>query len=108
MVYVVVEGIITVTGTNGANRRNRMLNFKNNVPFRSCISKFNSTFIDNVEELDAVTPKYKLLALSNNYSITSGSLQNYYRDEMNCDESENDANENMVNNNKIKASKSFK
>ena len=74
MVYVVVEEIITVTGTNGGNRRNKMLNFKNNVPFRSCISKFNSTFIDNVEELDAVTPKYKLLAFSNNYSITSGSL----------------------------------
>ena len=51
-----------------------MLNFKNNVPFRSRISKFNSTFIDNVEELDTVTSKYKLLAFSNNYSITLGSL----------------------------------
>ena len=39
--------------------------------------------------------------------MTSGSLWNYYRDEMNYDGNENDANGNMANN-KITTSKSFK
>ena len=38
-VYIVVKGIITVTGPNNVNRRNRKLIFKNNTPFRSCITK---------------------------------------------------------------------
>ena len=42
---------------------------------------------------------YNLLEYSDNYSMTSGSLWNYYRDELNNDENENDANETMVNNN---------
>ena len=32
--------------------RKKKLIFKNNAPFRSCISKINSTFIDNTEDLD--------------------------------------------------------
>ena len=43
--YIVVKGIINVTGTNANNRRNKKLTFKNNAPFRSCISKINNTFI---------------------------------------------------------------
>ena len=35
-------------------------------------------------------PMYNLLEYSDNYSITSGSLQNYYRDEVNDDTNEND------------------
>ena len=54
--------------------------FKNNAPFRSCISKINSTLIDNAEDLDIVMPMYNLLKYSQNYSMTSGSLWNYYRD----------------------------
>ena len=38
--------------------------------------------IDNVEDLDVVMPMYNLLEYSQNYSITSGSLWNYYRDEI--------------------------
>ena len=37
--YIVVKGTITVEGTNDANKRNKKLTFKNNAPFRSCISK---------------------------------------------------------------------
>ena len=40
--YVVVKGIISVRGTNANNRINKKLTFKNNVPFRSCISKINN------------------------------------------------------------------
>ena len=50
--YIVVKGRISVTGTNGANRRNKNLIFKNNAPSRLFISKINNTFIDNEEDLD--------------------------------------------------------
>ena len=59
--YIVVKGIINVTDTNANNRRNKKLAFKNNVPFRSCISKINNAFIDNAEGLDIVMPMYNLL-----------------------------------------------
>ena len=49
---IVVKGIITVGGTNDANKRNQNLTFMNNAPFRSCISKINNTFIGNAEDLD--------------------------------------------------------
>ena len=51
---------------------------------------------------------YNLLEYSGNYTMTSGSLWNYYRDEINDDENENDADETIVNNNKTTTSKSFK
>ena len=54
--------------------------FKNNAPIRSCISKINSTLIDNAEGLDIIMPIYNLLEYSQSCSMTSGSLWNYYRD----------------------------
>ena len=73
-VYIVVKGIISVTGTNPNNRRNKKLTFKNNALFTSCISKINNTFIDNAEDLDIVMTMYSFLEYSENYSMTSGSL----------------------------------
>ena len=72
--YIVVKGIISVTVTNGVNRTNKKLVFKNNAPFRSCITKTNNTFLDNAEDLDIVMPMYNLVEYSDNYSMTSGSL----------------------------------
>ena len=72
--YIVVKGIITVTGTNPNNRRNKKLIFKNNAPFRSCITKINNTFVENAEKLRIVMPMYNLLKYSDNYSMTSLSL----------------------------------
>ena len=40
--YIVVKGRISVTGTNAANRKNKKTTFKNNAPFRSCITKINN------------------------------------------------------------------
>ena len=37
---------------------------------------------DNAEDLDIVMPMYNLLEYSQNYSMTSGSLWNYYRDKI--------------------------
>ena len=39
----------------------KIVAFKNNAPFTSCVSKINSTLIDNAEDLDKVMPMYNLL-----------------------------------------------
>ena len=57
--------------------------FKNNAPLISCISKINNTLIDNAVNVDIVMPMYSLIEYSKNYSKTTGSLWNYYRDEPN-------------------------
>ena len=41
--------------------------------------------MDNAEDLGIVTTMYNLSEYNDNYSITSGSLWNYYRDEVNDD-----------------------
>ena len=105
--YIVVKGTITVEGDNNANKRNKKLTFKNSAPFRSCISEINNTFIDNAEDLDIGMPMYNLLEYSNNYSMTSGSLWNCYRDEVNDNASENNSACNEINNNKTIVGKSF-
>ena len=106
-VYIVVKERISVTGTENANTRNKYLFFKNNAPFRSCISKINNTLIDSAEDIDTVMPMYNLLEYSNNFSMTSGSLWNYYRDEGNDPANEIDNNDNMMNNNKRTTRNSF-
>ena len=84
-------------------KKNRPLAFKNNAPFISCISKINGVLIENAEDLDIVMSMYNLLEYHKNYSKTSGSLWNYYRDEL-IDETNDDKgpNKNVIN------SKSFK
>ena len=56
--------------------------FRNNASFRSSISKVNNTLIDNAEDLHLVMLMYNLLEYSQNYSVTSGSLWSYYREEI--------------------------
>ena len=52
--YIVVKGRIIVRGTNAAKRINKKLTFKNDAPFRSCISKINNSLIDNEQDIDIV------------------------------------------------------
>ena len=87
--HIVVKGRISVRGTNDANKINKKLTFKNNVSFRSCISKINNTFVDLAEDLDIVMLMYNLLEYSDNDSVISRSLWNYYRDEVNHSVNEN-------------------
>ena len=64
--------------------------------------------MDNAEDIYIVAPMYNLLEYDNNYSMTSGSLRNYYRDKVKDSANENtDANSYIVNNNNIATSKSF-
>ena len=51
---------------------------------------------------------YNLLQYSDNYSIISGSLLDYYRDKLNDDQNENENTNNRTNNNKTITSKYFK
>ena len=59
--------------------------------------------IENAEDLDIVMPMYNLLEYSQNYRKTTGSLFNYYRDELS-----DDADDNNSPNIKVINSKSFK
>ena len=40
------------------------------------------TLIDNAEDLDVAMPMYNLLEYSKNYRKTTGSIWDYYRDEL--------------------------
>ena len=60
-------------------KRDKKPSFKNNDPFRSCISKINNSFINHAEDLAIVMPMYNLSEYNYNYSVISGSLWNYYR-----------------------------
>ena len=77
--YILVKGNITVNNTaaadSDANNINKNVIFKNSAPFTNCINEINNTQINNAKNIDIVTPMYNL---SDNYSTTSGSLQQYF------------------------------
>ena len=51
--------------------------------FTKCISRINNTDIDTARDIDIVVPMYNLIEYSDNYSKTSGSLWQYYKDDPN-------------------------
>ena len=98
--YILVEGRITIAVDAGpdsnpdiritaaqllavrqANERNKGVIFKNCAPFINCKSEINNTEIDNAKHI--VIPMYNLIEYSDNYSKTSRSLWQYYKDESN-------------------------
>ena len=101
--YILVNGIITVTGNHPRDRQNRPLILKNNAPFISYITRINGELIEDEDDLDIVMPIYNLLEYSKNYRKTIGSLYNYYRDEL-SDDNDNDSFGNI----KVVNSKAFK
>ena len=101
---IAVKGIFTVSADErDIDEMNRQVILKNNAPFISCISKINGVLVQNAGDLDIVMPMYNLLEYSKNYSKTSASLRNYYKDELTDEINDN----NGPNKNVIK-SKSFK
>ena len=74
--YIAVKGTIYLSAAAAAanenNKPQKHVAFRNNAPFRSCISKICNTFTGNAEGLHVVM--YNLLEYGGNYSITSGSL----------------------------------
>ena len=84
--YILVKGTITITGAGNddaarqADERDKGVTFKNCAPFIKCINRINNTEIDNAKDIDIVMPMYNLIEYSDNYSKTSGSLWQYYKD----------------------------
>ena len=101
--YVLIGGIIRVTGNAPRDRQDRPVVLKNNAPFISFITRINSELIEDADDLDVVMPMYNLLEYSKNYRKTTGSLYNYYRDEL-----DDDADLNNHPNNNVVSSSAFK
>ena len=57
--------------------------FKNCALFINSKSEINNAEIDHAKKIDIVMPMYNLIEYSENYSKTSGSLWQYYKDEPN-------------------------
>ena len=87
--YILVKGTITITGAGDdaaarqADERNKGATFKNCALFTKCISRIINANIDNAHDIDIVMPMYNLIEYSDNYSKTSGSLWQYYKDDPN-------------------------
>ena len=87
--YILVKGTIIITGARNnaaarqADERDKGVTFRNCAPFTKCISRINNTEIDNGKDIDIVMPMYNLIEYSDNYSKTSGSLWQYYKDDPN-------------------------
>ena len=69
--YILVKGNISVNKTAAADAY---------APFTDCISKINSTQVDNDKDIDIVMSMYNLIKYSDNYSQTSGGLWKYCKD----------------------------
>ena len=87
--YILLKGTITVTGEGAdaaikqVDERNKGIIFKTCSPFIYCKSEINNTEIGNAKNIDKAMPMYNLIEYSDNYSKTSGSLWQYYKDEPN-------------------------
>ena len=87
--YTLVKRTITITGAGDnatarqADEREKDVTFRNCAPFTKCINRINNTQIDNAKDIDIVMPMYNLIEYSDNYSKTSGSLWQYYKDDPN-------------------------
>ena len=83
---ILVKGGITITvpRANAAERqadeRNKGVIFKICVSFTNYKSEINNKEIDNTKDTDIVMPMYSLIEYSDNYSKTSGSSWQYYKD----------------------------
>ena len=54
--------------------------FKNCAPFTECISKVNNTQLNNAKDADIVMPMYNLIEYIDDYSKTSESLRQQFKD----------------------------
>ena len=73
--YILVIGNIENKGNNARRA------FKNCAPFTKCITHINEEHFETTENLDIIMPMYNLLEYSDHYSIFSGSLDQFKRDE---------------------------
>ena len=77
--HQMVSGIITIAALAGGRG---MFYLKFVINLRIPIREMTNTQLDNAKDIVVVMPMYDLIEYSNNCSKTSGSLQQYYRDEL--------------------------
>ena len=82
---ILIKGTMLVWNTKTAytdsNNANAKVILKKCAPFKSWITETNNIQVHNSQDVDVVMPMYSLLEYSGNYSDTSESLFQYYRDE---------------------------
>ena len=104
--YILVKGTITITGARAntdarqADEKDKGVTFKNCAPFTKCISRINNTDKDNAHDIDIVMSMYNLIEHSDNYSKTSGSLWQYYKDDPNDNLTDSESFKSKVKNNR--------
>ena len=75
--YILVKGTITITGAGDddaekrLDERNKSVIFKNSPPFTKCISRINSTEIDNAQVIDINCEVNLILTWSSTCVISS-------------------------------------
>ena len=83
-VYILVKGttIVTNAGTTDtvANNASKKVIIKICTPFTDCISGINNTQLDNAKDIVVVMSMFSLIEYNDNYSKTSPSSWQYYRD----------------------------
>ena len=85
--YKLVKGTISITGARNndaakrLDERNKGVIFRNYAPFTKCMNRISNTEIDTARDIDIVMPMYNMVEYSDNYSKTSGSLWQYYKDD---------------------------
>ena len=73
---------ILTADNNEIDKARKVITFEGHPPFTSFLSKINKRFMGNTKDLDIVTPIYSLLECRENYSMTLGRFQKYYRDKI--------------------------
>ena len=102
--YTLVSGTIAITGEGDddddddddgdakrADKGNKGVIFKTCARFTNGISNISNTQMGNAEYIDVVMPMFNLIEYSDNYSITLGSLWQYYRIEPNASITESES-----------------
>ena len=84
--YILLKGttpaanVTTATeDTNNIGKRERL---QNSTQFADYISQINNTQVDNAKHINVVIPIHNVIKYDNHHLKTSGSLWQYYRDEL--------------------------
>ena len=86
---ILLSGTTTITWAGAVDaakrldKKNKRVIFKNCQTLSDCISELRYTQRDNARYIDVAVPMYNLIEYYNNYSKTSESLKQYYRDDSN-------------------------
>ena len=85
-IYILIKGTITVANPAAADANvnstyNKVI-LKNCPPFTNCISSINNTQVNDAHDIDVVMSMYNLIDYNVIDLTTSGSLWQYYRNDI--------------------------